>query len=63
MASFFRNLEVLHLGIKSVKHIWNLKRVWITPKSFCDFQAYCQVFAFVRNDISHTILQEMYYVF
>ena len=54
MAGFFRNLEVLHLGIKSVKNIWNLKRVWITPKSFCDFQAYCQVFAFVRNDISHT---------
>ena len=63
MNSFFRNLEVLHLGIKYVKNIWNLKQVWITPKSFCDFQAYCQVFAFVRNDISHAILQEMYYVF
>ena len=41
MAGFFRNLEVLRLGIKVVKNIWNLKRVWITPKSFCDFQAYC----------------------
>ena len=30
-----------YLGIKVVKNIWNLKRVWITPKSFCDFQAYC----------------------
>ena len=56
MDRFFRNVEVLHLGIKCVKNIWNLKRVWITPKSFCDFQAYCQVFSFVRNDISHTII-------
>ena len=33
MASFFRNLEVLNPGIKSVKSIWNLKQVWITPKN------------------------------
>ena len=48
-ASFFTDLEVFNPVIKSVKNIWNLKRVWITSKSLSDF--YCQVFAFVRNDI------------
>ena len=55
---FFRNLEVLNPGIKSVKNLWNLKRIWITPKSLPDFRAYCQVFAFVRNNISNIVLQE-----
>ena len=27
MVGFFRNLEVLNPGIKSVKNIWNLKQV------------------------------------
>ena len=44
MASFFRNLEVLNPGIKSVKNIWNLKQVWITPKSLSHFHSFCQVF-------------------
>ena len=44
MASFFRNLEVLNPGIKSVKNVWNLKQVWITPKSLSHFHSFCQVF-------------------
>ena len=44
VAGFFRNLEVLNPGIKSVKNIWNLKQVWITPKSLSHFRAFCQVF-------------------
>ena len=39
-AGFFRNLEVLNPGIKSVKNIWNLKQVWITPKSLSHFHAF-----------------------
>ena len=34
---FFRNAEVLNAGIKCVKNNWNLKRIWITPKSVHDF--------------------------
>ena len=62
MAGFFRNLEVLNPGIKSVKNIWNLKQVWITPKSLSHFHSFCQVFiknTFMRNDISNIILQEI----
>ena len=44
MDSIFRNLELLNPGIKSVKNIWNLKQVWITPKSLSHFCAFCQVF-------------------
>ena len=44
VAGFFRNLEVLNPGIKSVKNIWNLKQVWIAPKSLSHFRAFCQVF-------------------
>ena len=43
-AGFFRNLEVLNPGIKSVKNIWNLKQVWITPKSLSHFRPFSQVF-------------------
>ena len=39
-AVFFRNLEVLNPGIKSVKNIWNLKQVWITPKRLSHFHAF-----------------------
>ena len=49
MAGFFRNLEVLNPGIKSVKNIWNLKQVWITPKSLSHFRAFCQVFIKMRS--------------
>ena len=49
MASFFRNLEVLNPGIKSVKIIWNLKHVWITPKSLSHFHSFCQVFIKIRS--------------
>ena len=62
MASFFRNLEVLNPWIKSVKNIWNLKQVWITPKSLSHFHVFCQVFfknVFTRNYISNIILQEI----
>ena len=38
-----RNLKVLNPGIKPLKDIWNLKRLWITPKSLSDFRTYCQV--------------------
>ena len=44
MAGYFRNLELLNPGIKSVKNIWNLKQVWFTPKSLSHFPALCQVF-------------------
>ena len=37
-------LEVLNPGIKSVKNIWNLKQVWITPKSLSHFRPFSQVF-------------------
>ena len=46
---FFRNLEVLNPGIKSVKNIWNLKQVWITAKSLSHFHAFCQVFIKMRS--------------
>ena len=62
MAGFFRNLEVLNPGIKSVKNIWNLKQVWITPKSLSHFSCYLSgVYknVFMRNDISNIILQEI----
>ena len=44
VAGFFRNLEVLNPGITSVKNIWNLKQVWITPKSLSHFRPFSQVF-------------------
>ena len=47
-AGFIRNLEVLNPGIKSVQNIWNLKQVWITPKSLSHFRAFCQVFIKMR---------------
>ena len=46
---FFRYLEVLNPGIKSVKNIWNLKQVWITLKSLSHFRAFCQVFIKMRS--------------
>ena len=49
MASFFRNLKVLNPGIKSVKNIWNLKQVWITPKSLSHFHSFWQVFIKIRS--------------
>ena len=54
-AGFFRILEILNLGIKSVKNTWNLEWVSLTPKSclLC-----CQVFTLAGNDISNIILQE-----
>ena len=61
-AGFFRNLEVLNPGIKSVKNIWNLKQVWITPKSLSHFSCYLSgVYknVFMRNDISNIILQDI----
>ena len=48
-AGFFRNLEVLNPGIKSVKNIWNLKQVWITLKSLSHFRAFRQVFIKMRS--------------
>ena len=48
-AGFFRNLEVLNPGIKSVKNIWNLKQDWITPESLSHFRAFCQVFIKMRS--------------
>ena len=48
-AGFFRNLEVLNPGIKSVKNNWNLKQVWITPKSLSHFRAFRQVFIKTRS--------------
>ena len=48
-AGFFRNLEVLNPGIKSVKNNWNLKQVWITPKSLSHFRAFRQVFIKMRS--------------
>ena len=48
-AGFFRNLEVLNPGIKSVKNIWNLKQDWITPESLSHFRAVCQVFIKMRS--------------
>ena len=48
-AVFFRNLEVLNPGIKSVKNNWNLKQVWITPKSLSHFRTFCQVFIKMRS--------------
>ena len=62
MTNFFRNLEVLNPGIKSVKNIWNLKQVWITPKNLSHFHSFCEVFIknqFMRNDISNITLQEI----
>ena len=44
MAGFIRTLEGLNPGIKSDQNIWNLKQVWITPKSLSHFRAFCQVF-------------------
>ena len=46
---FFRYLEVLNPGIKSVQNIWNLKQVWITPKSLSHFCAFRQVFIKMRS--------------
>ena len=46
---FFRYLEVLNPGIKSVKNIWNLKQDWITPESLSHFRAVCQVFIKMRS--------------
>ena len=54
-AGFSRILEVLNLGIKSVKNTWNLKWVSHTPKSCL---LYCQGFTLAGNDISKIILQE-----
>ena len=48
-AVFFRNLEVLNPGIKSVKNNWNLKQVWITLKSLSHFRAFRQVFIKMRS--------------
>ena len=48
-AGFFRNLEVLNPGIKSVKNIWNLKQDWITPENLSHFRAFCQVFIKMRS--------------
>ena len=48
-AGFIRNLEVLNPGIKSVQNIWNLKQVWITPKSLSHFCAFRQVFIKMRS--------------
>ena len=48
-AGFIRNLEVLSPGIKSVQNIWNLKQVWITPKSLSHFCAFCQVCIKMRS--------------
>ena len=62
MAGYFRNLELLNPGIKSVKNIWNLKQVWFTPKSLSHFLCFLSgVYknAFMRNDISNIILQEI----
>ena len=62
MAGFIRNLEGLNPEIKSVQNIWNLKQVWITPKSLSHFSCYLSgVYknVFMRNDISNIILQEI----
>ena len=40
------------------KKNWNLKRIWITPKSVSDFHAVLKMFTFVRNEISNIILRE-----
>ena len=48
-AGFFRNLEVLNSAIKSVKNLWNLRQVWITPKSLSHFHAFCPVFTKMRS--------------
>ena len=60
MASFFRNLEVLNPGIKSVKNVWNLKQVWITPKSLSHFHSFWQVFIKIRS--GGMIFQISYYM-
>ena len=49
MGGFFRYLEVLNPGIKSVKNIWNLKQDWITPESLSHFRVVCQVFIKMRS--------------
>ena len=48
-AGFFRNLEILNSAIKSVKDLWNLRQVLITPKSLSYFHAFCPVSIKMRS--------------
>ena len=48
---FFQRFGSIKSRDQICQNIWNLKRVWITPKSLSDFRGYRPVFAFVRNDI------------
>ena len=48
-AGFFRNLEILNSAIKSVKDLWNLRQVGVTPKSLSYLHAFCPVSIKMRS--------------